>query len=102
MVNTSENYYGCFLPISSWIGKKIIITKDSNCILVNAENDSIYINYTAQKGEKWIMYEYEDGNYITGEIASIELLNVFNDLDSVKSIELQLYNSDGIPIDTIF
>jgi len=62
--------------IVAW--KKIIISGDSTCIIVNAENDSIYIKYLAQKGEKLEIYKYRNGKYIVGEITRIELRKVLN------------------------
>ena len=86
--------------IVAW--KKIIISGDSTCIIVNAENDSIYIKYLAQKGEKWEIYKYRNGKYIVGEITRIELRKVLNEFDSVKSIELHLLDSNGISEDSLF
>lgn len=97
MPNIQQLDYDCFTPRgNSWIGKKIIIQKNGVNLFFNNEKDTIRIHTRAKVGGSWTLFEIKDSIKITAEVKSAEIQTVLGEQDSVKTIELKVYDKNGL------
>lgn len=79
----------------SWLGSKVILKLNGDNIFFNYYGDSILIKTRAGLHEKWKLWSGDDGSYIEAEITGILLESFLEIQDSVKSIIIIQYASDG-------
>jgi agmatine deiminase len=84
--------YYCLTPEYSFLGEKVSFMNNGDDVFLNYNNESITINTTAQEGESWVLFE-NDVLIITGEIIAHQTENILGQTDSVKTINLQAYNT---------
>ncbi len=84
--------YDCYTPDYSFLGEKVSLMNNGDDVFLNYNNDSIIIRTTAQEGEAWVLFE-NDELIITGEVFSHQPEDIMSQTDSVKTINLQAYNS---------
>ncbi len=102
VLKESQNQF-CYFPYgTSWISDRIVIKPNGINLLFNKsdetlESDTILIKTLANPGELWDAYSDLNGMVITAAVVSADLLDVFGQLDSVKTIEFQAYQS-GEPV----
>lgn len=80
---------------SSWIGHKIIQSNNGNYLFFNQGLDSILIQSLAPVNSTWILYEFGNGNYIEATITSIDTATLLGNLDSVKTLDLQVKDASN-------
>jgi hypothetical protein len=92
--NMNSYSFECSTPFgASWIGRKIIISDNGDNIYFNQNNDSIRFKTIANIGDAWTCFE--DDNYIiTAEITDHDTLFFLGLCDSVKTIELTVYDQE--------
>ncbi|MCF8381354.1 MAG: T9SS type A sorting domain-containing protein [Bacteroidales bacterium] len=95
-LNPYDSY--CYVG-PSWLGSKVILKSNGDNIFFNYHGDSILIKTRAVQNEKWILWLGDDGSYIEAEITGILLESFLEIQDSVKSITIKHYASDGSVID---
>ncbi|MEO8087837.1 MAG: hypothetical protein ABI763_13520, partial [Bacteroidota bacterium] len=89
-------YPGCFhINDTLWPGVKILISQNGDNLFLNYANDSIIIKTRAYLNDTWRLFEMDNGDYISGEIDSINFVPVLGMMDSVKNIKLTARNSSG-------
>jgi hypothetical protein len=79
----------------SWLGNKIVLDSMQNLIFLTNKNDSIFLKYQAQLGESWQFYRYANQSKVMAFISDITTTTIFNNIDSIKKITLQYYDSIG-------
>lgn len=80
----------------SWMGNKWI-QKDFVEFYFNGEEDTIKIFPLADIGDQWNLFDLPSG-YIEGEVTTIEMALVLENMDQVKSIRLQAKDDQGNPM----
>ncbi|OFY33693.1 MAG: hypothetical protein A2W91_11020 [Bacteroidetes bacterium GWF2_38_335] len=95
----SWDNFGCFNDsCDSWCGKKIIIKDNGDNLFITRNSDSVIIKTLAGMGEEWKLFVFENGDYINAEIVNWDTLTLYGQTDSVKYIELQVFDSSDNPI----
>jgi hypothetical protein len=95
-----DNDYGCYnLYGDSWTGKPIIILPSGLNLFVNKESDTISIDTQANLGDERLLYTYPDGRFIVSTVSEHDTIGFFGLTDSVKTITLQVKDSNGNSID---
>lgn len=104
-VQGSETYYynhkileeklsgsGCFAEYSdsSWLGHQIIASSNGDYVFFNQALDSILIKSLAPLNDTWVLYEFGNGDYVEATITNIDTATVLGNLDSVKTLSLQV------------
>lgn len=65
----SENTSGCIsLQHASWLGRKVEIYKTGEVVFYNYKNEPITIKTLAALNEKWLAYQYPNGDYIMARV----------------------------------
>jgi hypothetical protein len=75
---------------SSWLGHQIIQSNNGHYIFFNQALDSILIQSLALVNSSWVLYEFGNGDYIEATISSIDTATILGNLDSVKTLNLQV------------
>jgi hypothetical protein len=92
--------YRCFsAQAPSWSGSKIIVRPDGTNIYFNENNDSIAIETQAGLNESWIAFQRADSITIRAEVVECLYDTVLGMADSVKTIQFQVLDSVGQPVD---
>jgi len=86
--------------MGSIIGSKSFVLTNSDTYFT-FRNDSFLIKPKAQLNNSWHFVNYETGDYIEAKIINIDTLSIFNGIDSVKYIELNMKNSSNTTINNI-
>ncbi|MBN2891894.1 MAG: T9SS type A sorting domain-containing protein [Bacteroidales bacterium] len=89
-INDCEYAFG-----GSWTGNKIIVMPNGLNIFLNKNYDSIKINTQADLYSSWILFKYQNGNYIAANVSDKDLETFIGITDSVKTISLQLKDYEG-------
>jgi len=99
MPNIQQLDYNCFTPKgNSWIGKKVVIQGNGVNLFFNNYNDTIRIKTNARVHESWTAFELKDSLKVIAEIKSKDTLTILGELDSVKTIQFQLFDRKMEPI----
>lgn len=78
-----------------WIGEKMVDCGNGINLFFNQENDTINIKTNANLLESWKIFSYTNGNYIEATISNVSIENFIGLSDSVKTISLQLKDSNN-------
>ena len=92
------NGCGFILSDSTWMGAEIILRNNGNYIFFNEENDSILINSLAFLNDKWILYKFENGDFVEATLTEVYAQEIFGLEDSIKVLSLQAKNNLGVDI----
>jgi hypothetical protein len=80
----------------SWLGKKIIKNNWQQLIFINAQNDSIFLNYNASIGSSNLFYQFSNNDKIMATVEGFETRTIYGITDSIKKISLQFYNAGNL------
>lgn len=95
-ISGENDYPRCYSPYQpSWAGSKIIIRRNGTNIYFNRDNDSIVIKTRAKLNENWIVYKKGDSILIKAEVIAYDTAVVLGLVDSVKTIQFQVFDSIG-------
>lgn len=96
-----NDYEGYLDPYTSWLGDQVLVDEEGRTNFYSWTNHPFVFYSDYEVGVEWKVFEYENGNYMNGRfINDAEWIQIFPNLeDSVKTIGLQMYNSNGEPID---
>jgi hypothetical protein len=90
----------CSPVIPCWMGTKIIIQEDGTNLIICGEKDTVIILTSALINQEWKLYGFTSGDYIEAKITSIDSITFNGFSDSVKVIEINLFNSNYELIDS--
>jgi len=82
-----------FMTDSTWLGYRMIKLGSGNEVFLNEQLDSIHFKNNIQLNDKWRLYQYANGDYIQATLSSIQHNWTLGVSDSVRVINLQLYDS---------
>lgn len=92
--------YSCIsAKAPSWSGSQIIVRPDGTNIYFNQNNDSIAIETQAGLNESWIAFQRTDSITIRAEVVACLYDTILGMADSVKTIQFQVLDSVGQPVD---
>ena len=112
-VNSTESYYEFYKdwgyndttfltcpdqPI--WIGHRCKVLSNGDHIFYNSQDEELLIRSKAQPGETWELFEFSDGSTVQASLISITEETVLTMIDSIKTIGLQLLDSNGMAINS--
>lgn len=83
---------------SSWIGHQIIAYTNGDYLFFNRDHDSILIKTSANVNDTWTLYTFPNQDYIEASVTSISPVSVLGNMDSVKTIQLQVKDNLNNPI----
>lgn len=95
----SENISGCIsLQHASWLGKKVEIYKTCEVVFYNYKNEPITIKTLAALNEKWLAYQYPNGDYIMAQVDIIYPIQQPNNgnENKTKKISFHKFGYDSI------
>jgi hypothetical protein len=96
LISGENDYPRCYSPYqSSWAGSMIIVRDEGANIYFNRENDSIVIKTRAKLNDIWKAYQKEDSILITAEVIAYDTAIVLGLVDSIKTIQFQVFDSTG-------
>lgn len=75
---------------SSWLGHQVIQSNNGAYVFFNQALDSIIIQSLAPLNNTWVLYEFGNGDYIEATVTSIDTATILGNLDSVKTLDLQV------------
>ncbi|MBI4648375.1 MAG: T9SS type A sorting domain-containing protein [Bacteroidia bacterium] len=81
-----------------WTGKKVTDCDNGYNLFYNKRNDTIFIKTDAVLSEIWRLFTYDNGNYINATITSWQAMSFLGLTDSVKTISMQVKDSNGANI----
>ena len=92
--------FWCYSPDScSNLGKEVRISPDGTHKFITGRNDTVTIMLQGALDETWIAYTSEDGEEIVeATVVSQAEEEVLGELDVVKTIDFQMYNSEMEPV----
>jgi hypothetical protein len=80
---------------NSWMGKYFYHDTQMHYQFINFENDTIYLHTQENIGHEWVFYSYPNGDYLKATITAVAISNLNGISDSVKTIQLNLYDANG-------
>jgi hypothetical protein len=80
---------------NSWLGNHFYHDTQMHYQFMNNQSDTIFIHTQENIGHQWICYTYNNGDYLKATITNISLLNLNGINDSVKTIQLNLFDALG-------
>ncbi|MCG8700242.1 MAG: T9SS type A sorting domain-containing protein [Bacteroidales bacterium] len=90
----------CYSPYEpSWLGEKIIVENNGNCLFFNDAKDTIRIKTNALLNEEWDTWKLPDSNYVKAKVILWDTMSIIGLFDSVKTIAFQMYNKSHNMID---
>lgn len=88
---------GIICPIlSNWIGPRCRLDANGEYIFETDNGEEVKIKSLAMIGESWDFYQDLDGNRVVASVLDMVENSVLDGLDSIKIINLQLLDSNGI------
>ncbi|MFK7950633.1 MAG: T9SS type A sorting domain-containing protein [Saprospiraceae bacterium] len=85
-----QNYNYCYISADTgFLGYKTILQADGMDIYFNNNDDSIFINTTANLNDTWAFYTYNNGNYFEAKVTEHKTETFLGLTDSVKVITIQ-------------
>lgn len=98
-----DGYQDLFtLKGGSWIGKKIERRPNGEWRFYNCIDKPLILMQNAIDEQSWVFYLCDDGSYFQARVFEVNQRMVLGQLDSVKQICLQYYDSDGNATDHPF
>jgi hypothetical protein len=83
-----------------WTGNRMVLRPDGSHIFFSAENDSIILWPAKALNDEWQMMKFPSGNYVMAKIISAAIESPSGITDSVKTMQLSVYNSNHIALPT--
>ena len=77
---------------AGWLGRYVFIGQNY-CFFKNKDNETIQFEINARQGDSWILMDLDFGNYVKATVVEISEKTIFGTSDSVKKIELGVYNN---------
>jgi len=100
LISSESDYPRCYSPYQpSWAGSKIVVKDDGTNNFFNRDNDSIVIKTRANLDDNWIAYKKGDSILIKAEIVTCDTAVVLGLVDSIKTIQFQVFDSIGERLD---
>ena len=97
--NIQQTGDGCYTPYgASWIGERVIIRDNKYNLFFNKNSDTILIKTDAKLNETWTAYNGKSAKIITAVVADQDTLSFMGQVDSVKTIAFQVYDTTMSPI----
>jgi hypothetical protein len=92
-------YAGDCIDLSgnSWLGKYFFHDSLNHYSFINHYNESINIHSQENVGHQWLFYTYRDSSYLMAHISNVSMFNSGSISDSVKTIQLNFFDSLGNP-----
>lgn len=72
----------------SWLGSQVIIEPNGRNVFYNEQGESIIIETQAALADTFMIYTYQNGDYILGVVTNIIELSVLDEMDTVKMIKM--------------
>jgi hypothetical protein len=83
---------------SSFFGNATIIKPDFSFIFYNRKGETITIKPSANVGDSWVVYTFEDSSYVEAQLLNIDWRDVYGTMDSVKHIRFLVKNANNFII----
>nr|NQU90681.1 T9SS type A sorting domain-containing protein [Bacteroidota bacterium] len=81
----------------SWIGGPALIKDNGMNVFFNRDQDSIFIRVDAGLNDDFVFNKYPDNSHFLATVTSVEYMSFLGISDSVKTLTLQYYNTQGLP-----
>ncbi|MEM7037431.1 MAG: T9SS type A sorting domain-containing protein [Bacteroidota bacterium] len=81
-----------------WFGEKVFFSMDGVNMMLNRNQDSIWIHTRANVGDQFTFMQLSGGNEIEAEVAAVNAGSVLGQSDSIKVFVLQAVDGMGQPV----
>ncbi len=88
----------CDFKQYSWVGNPVIVKNDGWTYFVNQDQDSIKVNHSAQLAQTWPALQISSNSIVWATVTNVGSDNILGIVDNVKTIEFNLYHSNGQPL----